>query len=60
MKVEGVVFAEERVRIPLGWLIGGVPAMSAYDGLGLPCLDAREAMPSPTCCWILYSSFLIS
>jgi hypothetical protein len=35
VKVEGVVFDEESVRIPLGWLDGGVRATSAYDALAL-------------------------
>jgi hypothetical protein len=35
VRVEGVVFCEESVRIPLGWLDGGVRAISAYDLLGL-------------------------
>jgi hypothetical protein len=40
VKVEGVVLFEERVRIPLGWLDGGVRAISAYDLLGLACAVA--------------------
>lgn len=34
-KVEGVVFDVERVRILLGWLMGGVCVASAYDALAL-------------------------
>jgi hypothetical protein len=40
VRVDGVVFCEERVRIPLGWLDGGVRAISVYDLLGLTCAVA--------------------
>ena len=35
VKVEGAMFDEESVCIPLGWLDGGMRATSAYNALAL-------------------------